>query len=226
MTATLSYTPIRNGYTLEPSYPVIEVKLDGGKSRKRQDVLYTPHSATVNWILTASEYTQFQGFFRTTLKNATRDFLLDIVSDIGVPTTHKCRTNGAIPKLTGQSGDAFYVGCTIEVDVNPTFTGLIRYVEPGRVVFETDFPFLVGPFLAGDSVRILYTEGVHPTGSTPLNLDGVYVISSTTDEDTLTLTSPASVNSDWTTLFGLAGTAEYGDETHGNVVSTITRVPT
>lgn len=225
MTDTLVYQPLRNGYTLEPSYPVIEVKLDGGNSRKRQDVLYTPHTATVTWILRATEYTIFQGFFRTTLKNATRPFLLDLISDIGVPTTHKCRTLGGMPKLTGQSGDAFYVSCTLEVEVNPTFTGLIRYVEPGQIVFETDFPFLVGPFLEGDSVRIMYTEGTHPTGSTPLNLDGVYVISSTTSDDTLTLTSPASVNSDWTTLFGLAATAEYGDLTHGNVTSTITRVP-
>lgn len=225
MTLSLQFEPIRDGYTFEPSYPVIEVKLDGGISDKRQDSLYIPHLVTVNWILTGSQYTQFMGFFRTTLKNGTLSFLMDLLADVGVPTTHKCRTIGGMPKLTGQRGQAFYVTCTLEVEVNPTYTGVITYTEPGIVTFSTDFPFFVGPILTGDTIRIVDSAGTHPTGPTELDLDGVYVVASTTGNDQITLTSPASVNADWTVLAGLAGTAVYGDETHGNVTSTITRVP-
>jgi hypothetical protein len=38
MTLSLDYEPVRDGYTFEPSYPVIEAHLDGGLSEKRLDV--------------------------------------------------------------------------------------------------------------------------------------------------------------------------------------------
>lgn len=225
MTLTLEYEPIRDGYTFEPSYPVIEAQLDGGISRKRQDVLYVPHIVTLNWILVGSEYTKFMGFFRTTLKNSTQPFLLDLLADVSIPTTHKCRTRGGLPKLTGNRGQSFYVSCTLEVEVNPTFTGLITYQEPGNIIFATSFPFLTGSLLEGDTVRIIDSAGTHPTGPTELDLDGVYVVDSTIGNNLLSLTSPASVNSDWTVLATLGAPGEYGDETHGSVMSTITRVP-
>lgn len=225
MTQTLSYQPIRDGYTFEPSYPVIEAQLDGGLSKKRQDVLYVPHIATLNWQLRGSDYTKFMGFFRTTLKNATQPFLLDLLADVGVTTTHKCRTRGGMPKLTSQRGQAFYVSCTVEVEVNPTYTGYITYQEPGNIIFATDFPYLVGPISEGDTIRVIDSAGTHPTGSTALNLDGVYTVSSTVGNNVLNLSSPASVNTGWTTLATLGAPGEYGDETHGSVISTITRVP-
>jgi hypothetical protein len=226
MTLSLDYEPVRDGYTFEPSYPVIEAHLDGGLSEKRLDVLYAPHIVTVNWILERVDYTRFMGFFRTTLKNATQPFLIDLVADIGVPTTHRCRTRGGLPKLMQQRGNAFYVACTLEVQVNPTYTGLITYQEPGNIVFSTTLPSLVGPILEGDTVRIIDSAGTHPTGPTDLDLDGEYVVSGTVGLSVLQLTSPASVNSDWTVLAGLAATAQYGDASNGNVISTITRVPT
>lgn len=226
MTLSLAYEPIRDGYTFEPSYPVIEAHLDGGLSEKRQDVLYIPHIVTVNWILTGSDYTKFMGFFRTTLKNATQPFLLDLVADIGVPTTHKCRTRGGMPKLMQQRGQAFYVAATLEVQVNPTYTGYINYVEPDLISFSTTNPSLVGPIVAGDTVRIIDSVGTHPPGPTDIDLDGVYIVASTVGLSVLHLDSPASVNSDWAVLAGLAATAEYGGEANGAVMSTVTRVPT
>jgi hypothetical protein len=226
MTLKLDYEPLRDGYTFEASYPVIEAQLDGGITRKRQDVLWMPHMVTVNWLLDRIDYTRFMGFFRTTLKNATNAFLLDLVADVGIPTTHKCRTRGGMPKLTGQRGNAFYVSATLEVQVNPTYTGLILYQEPGSIIFTTDFPSLVGPIIEGDTVRIIDSSGTHPTGPTSLNLDGIYTVDSTVGFSVLQLASPSSVNSGWTTLAGLGAPGEYGDETHGSVYSTVTRVPT
>lgn len=226
MTLTLDYEPVRDGYTFEPSYPVIESSLDGGLSEKRQDVLYVPHIVTLNWILEGSDYTKFMGFFRTTLKNATQAFLVDLVADIGTPTTHRCRTRGGMPKLMQQRGQAFYVAATLEVQVNPTYTGLITYQEPGNIIFSVTNPSLVGPIVAGDTVRIIDSAGTHPTGPTDLDLDGVYTVSATVGTSVLQLSSPSSVNSDWTVLAGLAATAQYGDASNGNVMSTVTRVPT
>ncbi len=222
MTETLLYTPESSSYSLQPSYPTIEIGLNGGTSRKRQDFLFPPHILSVNWVLTtAADYSRFMGFFRTTLFNGTEAFLMDLISDIGELTTHRCRTLGGIPKLTQNRASAFWVSCTLEVDVNPTYTGLITYQEPDQIVFSTTNPKLVGPIVTGNTVRVLHTAGFHPTGPTALNLDGVYVVASTVGFNALTLTSPASVNAGWTTLATLGAPGIYDD-----VISTITKVPT
>lgn len=226
MTSTLFYTPVRDGYTFEPGYSCIEVQLDGGATRKRQDVLYQPHLVTVNWILTNTEYAKFMGFFRTGLGNATQPFLLDLVSDLSIPTAHKCKTKGGMPKLTQQRGLAYYVTATLEVEQNPTYTGNILYQEPDLVIFATTNPFLVGPILTGDTIRITDAAGTHPTGPTALDMQGVYSVLSTTGFNTLQLNGPTSVNTSWTVLAGLGAPGQFGDVSHGNVTSTLTRVPT
>ncbi len=222
MTETLTYQPERGGYTFQPSYPTIEIGLEGGTSRKRADFLFSPHVISASWILTSAvEYSRFMGFFRTTIHNGVDAFFMDLLTDIGELTKHKCRTLGGIPKLTQNRGPSYYVSCTLEVDVNPTYTGLITYQEPGQIVFSTLNPKLVGPIVTGDTVRILHTEGFHPTAPTALNLDGIYTVSSTVGFNVLNLTSPASVNAGWTTLATLGAPGVYDD-----VISTVTRVPT
>ncbi len=222
MTETLLYTPDRDSYSAQPSYPTIEIGLEGGTSRKRADFLFPPHIISVGWTLTtAVDYSRFMGFFRTTLRNGVDTFFMDLLSDIGELTTHKCRTLGGIPKLIRNRGNSYVTSCTLEVDVNPTYTGLITYQEPDQIVFSTTSPRLVGPIVTGDTIRVLHTEGFHPTGPTALNLDGVYVVASTIGFNVLELTSPASVNAGWTTLATLGAPGVYDD-----VISTITRVPT
>jgi hypothetical protein len=222
MTQTLSFTPERSSYSAQPGYPTIEISMDGGVSRKRQDYLFPPHILNVTWVLvTAAEYSQFMGFFRTTIFNGSDAFLMDLLTDIGELTTHKCRTLGGLPKLIQNRGPSYTVTCTIEAEANPTYTGVITYQEPGTVVFSTVNPRLVGPIVTGDTIRILHSAGTHPTGPTALNLDGVYVVSGTVGFNSLDLTSPAAVNAGWTTLATLGAPGIYDD-----VISTITRVPT
>ncbi len=223
-TPFLSYTPLRDGYTFDPGYNVLELSTDGSGTRSRANVLYQPHKITINWSLSPSDYTKFMGFFRTTLANATRVFLMDLPTDIPIISTHRCRSVG-MPQLNQVKGMSMMVSATLEVEANPTYTGNILYQEPGNVIFATTSPFLVGPIQAGDTIRIVDSSGTHPTGPTALNLDGVYFVASTTGFNQLTLTSPAAVNTDWAVLASLGVPGEYGDETHGDVTSTITRVP-
>jgi hypothetical protein len=221
------FTPVRDGYTFQPSYPVLETNIGGGLSRKRQGILYAPHIVNVNWVLTSTQYTQFMGFFRTTLQNATQAFLTELVTDIALPTLHKCRTLGGMPKLTQQKGLAFFVACTLEVEVNPTYTGYINYDATPGFISYTDAvnPTLVGPIRTGDFVRVVDSSGLHPDGDVAINVDGVYEVTSTTGDSILNLTSPELVNSDWTVIAGLSP-SNYGSEFVGAVTSTVTRVPT
>lgn len=128
MTLTLSYTPIQTGYSSEEIPGTIYIPLEGGTGRRRQDILLNGHIVNCQWLLKdKEEYTRFMGFFITDLRYGVDDFLLDLYTDIGVPTTHKCRTIGGLPRLTQQKGDAYWATCQIECDKNPTFTDTIVY---------------------------------------------------------------------------------------------------
>ncbi len=222
----LIFDPEQEGYQNNFSDQLIEIELSGGLSRRRQDSYFAGHIVTVQWLLTREEYAQFMGFFKTDLRHGVDPFLIDLITDIGVPTTHRARTLGGLPRLTRQTGNAYYVSCTLQCERNPTYTGNIIYQEDGDIVFAVDNPTFAECFAAGDTLRIIDSAGIHPTGSTPINLDGEYTVLSTTGFNVVTLDNPASVNSDWTVLAGLGSGIEYGDEDNGNVISTITRVPT
>lgn len=220
----LDLRPEQSGYSVNLQNSNIDLALEGGPSKKRGDVLFAPHTVTATWTLKTEEYSPFMGFFRTTLADGAIPFLLNLVTDIGLPTLHKCRTIGGIPRLTKQEGQAYYTSCTLEVQQNPTFTGLISYAGNGTITFTADNPKIITAYKPGDTVRILDSKGIYPTGSTPLNLDGVYTVNTVPSTNVMTLLSPSLVTSDWTTLLGLGGA--YGDAANGNVISTITRVPT
>jgi hypothetical protein len=71
-------------------------------------------------------------------------------------------------------------------------------------------------FQVGDSIKVLDTTGTH--GGSSINLDGEYVVDSTVTADIITVESPTSISSDWSTLL-TAGP-------YVTTSSTITKVPT
>lgn len=226
MTVELTFQPIRDGYSVIPTYPIREALFEGGATRKGADPLYLPHEVSVSWKLVSPlQYTNFMGFFRTTLLEATEYFLMDMVTDIGDLVPHRCRTKGGMPKLDQVNGSCFYVSTTLEVEVNPTYTGLILYQEPNLIIFSHTSPRLVGPLQLGDTIQVFNSAGTHPTGPTDLNLDGIYEIDAVSGNNQIELVSPASVNADWTTLAGLGAPGQYGTASFGNVISTLTRIP-
>lgn len=219
--ATLTYQPVRNSYSVVATYPVIEEQLEGVALRKRLDYLFKCHYTEITWILTSQQdYTAFMGFFRTTCRNATESFLMPLLTDIGAMCTHRCKSMG-MPKLNQVNGRTFSVSTTLEVKVNPTWTGHLQYEEPDLINVANLNPRFVGPLQVGDSIQIFNTEGFHPTGPTALNLDGTYEIDAVTGTNQISLVSPSVVNSGWTTLATLGAPGQYSVP-----ISTIMRVPT
>lgn len=125
---TLSYTPIQTSYSVEGIDGTIVVPLEGGPAYKKQDLFLPGHIVNCQWLLTShADYTRFMGFFITSLRYGLDDFLMDLITDIGVPTTHVCRTLGGLPKLTQQKNEGYWVSCTLQCDKNPTITDTITY---------------------------------------------------------------------------------------------------
>lgn len=173
MTVELPFTPIRDGYSVVPSYPTVEAEYRGNLN-KRNDPLFIPHEVTLTFVLTsAAQYTQFMGFFRTTLQDATKAFLIDLVTDIGELIPHRARSKAGMPKLEQVSGNSFYVSCPVEVEVNPTWTGNLLYTGPNKIFFIHEKPTLVGPVQPGDTVQIINSAGTHPQGTVQWIFNGV-----------------------------------------------------
>ncbi len=207
MTATISFTPIRDSYSVVPTYPIRETLLEGGATRKYTDALYLPHEVSVSWKLTnAADYTNFMGFFRTTLLECTEYFLMDLVTDIGALIPHRCRTKGGMPRLNQVSGNSFLVSAILEVEVNPTYTGLILYTGPDTITFTHTSPRLVGPIQPGDTVRIFNSEGEHPDGAAEWTFDGVNDRASIADV----------LDFERTSAFSVSGYFTSGDATETN----------
>jgi hypothetical protein len=128
MTAILSYAPIQTSYSSEGIDATIVIPVEGGPARKKQDLFLPGHIVNCQWLLTShADYTRFMGFFISTIRYGLDDFLCDVITDIGVPTTHLCRTLGGIPKLVQQKNEAYWVSCTLQCTKNPTFTDTITY---------------------------------------------------------------------------------------------------
>lgn len=226
MTDTLLYTPERDGYTFVSSYPITEVKLEAGPSRRRRDHLGATHTVNLTWqLVTPEDYTRFMGFFRSTLEYGTLSFLTDIVTDVGIAMPHRCRCIGDLPKLTQQRGPVYWVAATLEVEPNLTFTGNIIFDASGesiQILGSDPFPDLVS---VGESILITGSAGVHEDNDTAINLDGTYEVLDL-DPGILILDTPSAVASDWTVLAGLTPDTYAFASRDIDLPVTVVRIPT
>ena len=214
-TPVLQYQPVRDSYTFVPAYNTVESRLDGGRSRKRRDFLGGIHIITPTWILTGVQYTNFMGFFRERIIEGSGNFIGKFLSDVGVVCDHKCTLMGGMPKLTSQSGDAFFVSATLEVFPNPTRSFAIRFQNiagTGTVIDlgTIDYPGYLSEFPIGRNALIAVSRQL-VNGTTIVNLDGTYQIDTKPNASTVTLLNAASVNSDWTLLGTLSPAFTVGD---------------
>lgn len=211
-TPILAYSPVRDSYTLTPAYNTIEVRLAGGKSRKRLNFLGGVHTVTPTWILNKSDYTVFMGFFRERVQQGSRQFRCQLLTDIGFVMDHVCTVSGGLPRLSQQSGDAYFVSATLEVTPNPCKSFSVMFQNAagvGRVLDlgSADYAGDVSEFPVGRSVVITGTRQTQAGwAGVFINVDGVYQIQTISSSFTFDLLTPALVNTAWTTLGTLSPT--------------------
>lgn len=209
-TPFLQYAPVRDSYTLTPAYNVVETKLDGGRSRKRQDILGGTHIITPTWILNRGEYTRFMGFFRENILNSSRQFRMNLLTDFAYVMPHVCTTSGGAPKLVQQSGDAYFVSCVLEVTPNPCISfslflnnasGTPQITNAGTAFYTGD----VSEFPIGRSVILVNTlDTASGWGGVTINVDATYSIQSHPTTFTIQPLNAVAINPAWTTLNGLS----------------------
>lgn len=115
MPSILSLAPDQAGYSVEDGEEVLSVRLDGGLSRYRRDVVGAASSVRVQWTVGPTEYAYLRAFYRTTTGRGTEAFLVDLILDSATLTRHTAYFVPGSMKLTGVSGLTYTVQAMLEV---------------------------------------------------------------------------------------------------------------
>ena len=72
----LEITPLQAGYAVVHGTETLSVRLDGGSSRFRRDILGSSDILNVRWNLNSLEFEYIQAFYRNVTKNGSEPFLI------------------------------------------------------------------------------------------------------------------------------------------------------
>jgi hypothetical protein len=108
--------PDSQGYTVVDGDEVLSVKLDGGASRYRRDVLNSNSLVNCQWSLDRNEYNYARAFFKFATANGSQPFLIDLVLDEAMALTE--HTAWFVPgtmQLRQQQGHLYVISAQMEV---------------------------------------------------------------------------------------------------------------
>lgn len=111
--------PDNTAYAAQRGGEVLSVKLDGGASRFRTDVLNAAWQVDTQWILDADGYNYMNAFFRTATVHGSLPFKIDLILDGATLTDCTVHFVPNSFKLTQQQGLAYYVTASLEVAALP-----------------------------------------------------------------------------------------------------------
>lgn len=196
----LTFRPEQDGYNIEHAVQVISVKLSGGQSRQRADVDKATGTVTAVWMLDLFDYGDFLQFWIEQTARGALPFLADLLLDFNLPVQYKCLAIPGSYKTSQVNGLTYRVSMQLEVSQAPAyFTGSYFFKTTNEIHTPSPVSFSGLGYVIGAAVQLIgaqVNDGVHPI----VNLDGIYVISSFPTGSTIALTSPSSINPDWSKL--------------------------
>jgi hypothetical protein len=108
--------PEAGSYQLSFPETNIRVKLDGGRSRVRRDVLNGAREVEMTWILDPDGYDYLLAFYRKETREGSLPFtMMLIVEEASTEVECVCQLTSPL-KLSAQSGLAYTVSATVEVE--------------------------------------------------------------------------------------------------------------
>lgn len=210
-------TPEQDGYRLRRGKETVTIRLDGGQSRVRRDVLGASHEVTCTFNLDQDEYTTFEGFFRERVQARSRLFRIPLLIDVPVAVNYLARVLDDPEELSATRGYAHTAQVRLEVIPNPikSFGILMQSISDERVVDggTADYSPEMSEFPVGRQVLLTGCRGI--SNSTAVDLDGTYTIGSKPNAFTIVLTNADVINTDWTVLNGTASQALFPTNQRG-----------
>lgn len=111
----LTIPPDQSGYSVTDGTEVISVKLDGGASRFRRDVLNAASRVTVQWSVTPDNFRYLRAFYRSVTAQGSTPFLIDLLLDEPELTEHQAYFIPGTMRLQSQRGLQYVVAAELEV---------------------------------------------------------------------------------------------------------------
>ncbi len=111
----LTIPPDQSGYSVTDGNEVISVKLDGGASRFRRDVLNAASRVTVQWSVTPDNFRYLRAFYRSVTAQGSTPFLIDLLLDEPELTEHQAYFIPGTMRLQSQRGLQYVVAAELEV---------------------------------------------------------------------------------------------------------------
>lgn len=115
----LLLTPQRDNYSWTPGVTNIYVELDGGAPRVRADKIGANATVSVSWILSNADYNYLMAFYRTAVGAGSLPFTIDLIYDTAELVEYEARFIENGPKLTGESGQIFFVSAQLSITPLP-----------------------------------------------------------------------------------------------------------
>lgn len=116
---TLTIPPDQSSYTVIDGLETLSVKLDGGASKYRRDVLNATSFVTVQWSLNPDDYKYIRAFYNTATASGSVPFLIDLLLDFPELTQHQAYFIPGTMKLQSQAGLQYVVVAQLEVKPIP-----------------------------------------------------------------------------------------------------------
>jgi len=130
---TLPFLPETTSYSTTPSSGIVTVKLDGGLSKSRLDVLGSSSIVSCSWLLTTEEFSQLMAFYHVVGAKGSRVFIADLVI-YGTLQQVECRFVADSLRINSPSFSAVGVSAELEVlEGLLDFTQYYNYGDYGRI---------------------------------------------------------------------------------------------
>jgi len=107
--------PSRASYSVARGAETLAVKLDGGASRFRRDILSAAFLVDVEWQLDVSGYNYINAFYRTTIVHGSLPFTINLILDQAALVEYTAKIIPGTFRLTRQEGLLYVVSAQLEV---------------------------------------------------------------------------------------------------------------
>jgi len=106
---TLALPPDYSSYTVTDGVETISVKLKGGASRYRKDILNSTSTVDCQWTLTAGQYEYWRAFYRTATVSGSIPFLCPLTLDRSGVKNFKCYFVPSSISVSDMEGDVIFI---------------------------------------------------------------------------------------------------------------------
>jgi hypothetical protein len=115
----LHLCPLVSDYAVDPGQATLSVRLDGGRSRFRRDILNPAPMVNVAWNLGRDEYDYFEAFYNTTIEQGALPFQIDLIIGNSQLQEYTAHFVPGSKKLAGYQNGRFKISAQLEVEPVP-----------------------------------------------------------------------------------------------------------